>query len=116
MANILATGRQSFLGFGLVQPFRRIGGADFQVAGGVELVAGCVRQIIGTDPGEVRWRPSFGFEAEKYRHKNMNPGLEELAQVKTLDAIGTWEPRVSAATAEVERLQDQQKLRIRMRC
>jgi len=56
----------------------------------------------------------FGFEAEKYRHKNMNPGLEELAQVKTLDAIGTWEPRVSAATAEVERLQDQQKLRIRI--
>jgi phage baseplate assembly protein W len=114
MPGLPIEGKQSFLGYGLVLPFARTGGADFRAAGGATLVSACVSQIVGTVQGELRWRPSFGLDAEKLRHKNMNEGLEELGRQKVADAVSTWEPRVAIIDAEVLREQTERTLRIRI--
>ena len=89
----------TFLGKGLVRPFRRDEKNDFANDGGLNLVASAVGQILGTkaasenNAGELPWRPEFGSLLHLLRHRNIDSGLQELARASTIDAINAWEPR-----------------------
>lgn len=86
--------RRNILGYGLVQPLRRLAGSDFVAAEGEALVRACIKQILGTRPGEVRWRPSFGSNIEPYRHRNATRGMAAQLSEMISTAIRLWEPRV----------------------
>src|ERR1044072_5522330 len=75
----------SFLGYGLITPFRRDLKNDFANAGGVELVKSCVSQILGTRAasdyvqGELPWRPRFGSLIYLAKHRK-GPLLDDLVR------------------------------------
>lgn len=82
------------LGFGVSRPFKRSVGQDFETAFGVPLVNSDVGQILGTSPGELRWRPSFGTPLSRLRHQNNSPALAEITRVHVERALARWEPRI----------------------
>lgn len=94
MAAIETDGQQSFLGYGLVRPIQRAGGNDFVAAGGERLIRSAIGQILGTKPGDLRWRPSFGCDLERFRHANMDEGLLALVRAAVAGALRIYEPRI----------------------
>lgn len=101
-----------FLGTGLITPLRRSGGNDFVVSSGVPLVRSCIRQIVGTNRGELRWRPAFGVTLQKYKNKINNPDLEDLVSNDITDAITQFEPRVTLSAVTTRRAGNQLIARI----
>lgn len=102
----LARGAPSFLGFGIITPFRRTAN-DFANGGGVPLVKSCVSQVLGTkgdspvSSGELPWRTEFGALIGLLRHKPNNFALGDMARAYGADALARWEPRVQVTTADV---------------
>ncbi len=94
---------QEFLGSGLTIPLRRIGASGFLTASGVPLVRACIRQIIGTNQGELRWRPKFGTQLLRYKHKPNNESLEELIKDDIMTALSSLEPRINQVDVRVNR-------------
>lgn len=93
-------GEPSFLGYGLLAPFRR-GANDFVAAGGSELIKSSIRTILGTrcgsatTQGEIPFNQDLGTLLHLLRHENMDdPTMEELARYYVVDAIRRNEPRV----------------------
>lgn len=97
------TSNQDFLGNGLTIPLRRLGSTGFLSASGVGLIRSCIRQIVGTRRGELRWRPNFGTLLEKHKHKPNNESLEELIKDEISTALKTFEPRLSKVNLSVVR-------------
>ncbi len=91
----------SFLGNGLLRPFRRDEKQDFANGGGVLLVVSAVGQILGTraaseaNQGELQWRPEFGSLVHLLKHRNNNAILRELARTTSMEALDRWEPRAN---------------------
>ena len=104
-----AQDKDKLIGYGLVQPLRRISGRDFVAAGGSSLVKSSINQILGTRPGELPWRPSFGVEAEKYRHQGsadtsrhtMDESRAQQLGSEIAEALVKWEPRADVQECEV---------------
>jgi phage baseplate assembly protein W len=111
-----AKGLPSFLGQGLLRPFRRDQKNDFASDSGVELVVACVGQILGTKadsalcPGEVQWRTDFGSRLHLLRHANNNDVNNALATVYVQEALKKWEPRVTVVNVTVEKTAVQREL------
>lgn len=99
----MASSNQDFLGNGLTIPLRRLGATGFLSASGVALVRSCIRQIVGTRRGELRWRPQFGTLLEKHKHKPNNEALEELIKDEIKNALATFEPRLNKIDLSVNR-------------
>lgn len=97
----------SFLGRGLTAPLQRDGRGDFATATGDDLLRSNVRLILGaiaSSPytrGELPWRPEFGSLLYILRFRNNNETLRQLAQEYVIDAIQTWEPRVSVTDVRI---------------
>lgn len=89
------TSKKDLLGNGLIGPFRREAGSDFASAHGGALVKSCVEQVLGTKPGEVRWRPRFGMNVEPFRHKNLTQASAQALAAEVHRALLAWEPRLS---------------------
>lgn len=97
----------SFLGYGLLTPFRRGSANDFAAAGGAALAKSRISQVLGTarstktTPGELPWRGDFGVQLTQLRHVTKNLFLGKMAQHFVMDALAQWEPttRVSATIA-----------------
>ncbi len=92
------TSKKDLLGNGLTIPFRRTGGRDFASAHGGPLVESCVAQIMGTRPGELRWRPKFGMDVEPYRHRNLTDASAQALAAEVHRALSEFEPRLSAVS------------------
>lgn len=92
---------RSFLGNGLLIPFRRDRKTDFANGSNEALVRSCVAQVLGTQAsdeegrirGELPWRPRFGSMLHKLKHRHGHV-LKELARAYVLEALRRWEPRV----------------------
>jgi phage baseplate assembly protein W len=103
----------SFLGYGLVTPFRRGMANDFAAAGAENLVRSRVSQILGTqaggktDAGELAWRGEFGVRLNHLRHRTKTPMLEKMAQHYVMDAFARWEPCARVSSAKVLRAPSQ---------
>ena len=94
---------QEFLGNGIIIPLRRYGGNDFVTASGVPLVRSAIRQIISTNRGELRWRPTFGVSLLKYKNKLNGAELEDLVSDDITSAINQFEPRVTLSSVTTKR-------------
>ncbi len=96
-----ASAFQSFLGSGIVTPFRRDGKRDFANDSGLADVQACVMNVLGTTcstedgsiRGELPWRPEFGSLLYRLKHRK-GPHLQELAHIYIVNALARWEPRV----------------------
>lgn len=75
---------------GLLIPFQRAQAQDFAAGGGSRLTSAKIRQVLGTSPGELPWRTSFGAGLEALRHQANDVVLAELARVRARDALETW--------------------------
>lgn len=119
-ANV-ARGLPSFLGQGLLRPFRRDQKNDFAADAGVNLVVACVGQVLGTkadspaSPGELPWRTDFGSKLHLLRHSNHNDLSINLATVYAKDALKLWEPRAKITAVAIEPGESQRELRVRFR-
>jgi phage baseplate assembly protein W len=115
-----ARGVPTFLGAGLLRPFRRDAKSDFASGTGVALVSACVGQVLGTKAtsaygaGELPWRPEFGARLHLLRHKNNRETLGDLALVMVGEALRRWEPRARVVRAEVVPGADPRRLALRV--
>jgi phage baseplate assembly protein W len=116
-----ARGLPSFLGQGLLRPFRRDQKNDFAADAGVNLVVACVGQVLGTkadspaSPGELPWRTNFGSKLHLLRHSNNADLSVGLATVYSKDALKLWEPRAQVTAVSVEPSVSQREMRVRVR-
>jgi phage baseplate assembly protein W len=99
-ASAARSGLPSFLGSGLLRPFRRDEKNDFASGSGADLVAACVGQVLGTRAsgpsgvGELPWRPEFGSaDLNALRHAQNDDALADLGVVYVGEALRRWEPR-----------------------
>ncbi len=101
----------TFLGVGVLRPFRRDEKQDFANATDRTLLRARLGQVLGTKaqtssstgrvvPGELRWRGSFGSRLHILRHRNLNEGFLEMAEVLAREAIAAWEPNVDVTEVE----------------
>lgn len=102
----MATTNQEFLGAGLITPFRRLGSADFMSSSGPDLVRSAIRQIVGIQRGELRWRPTFGTRIARMKHKPNTEGLEHMFNDDLQNAIKQNEPRVTTVNVTTNRQED----------
>jgi len=109
---LLTAYRRNILGYGLVQPLRRQASSDFVAAEGEALVRACIRQILGTRPGELRWRPEFGTAIEPFRHRNNTGPLAAALADMISSSLQAWEPRVKLTACTASR--DANRLTIRV--
>lgn len=98
----------SFLGFGLLRPFRRDRKGDFASGSGVELIKAAIGQILGTQAasettqGELPWRPEFGSLLHLIRHAKGDEATIEIARAGVVEAIRRWESRISITSFQIE--------------
>jgi phage baseplate assembly protein W len=105
MATAAAKARFNLLGSGIIRPFQRISGSDFVHAVGEATVRSSIIQILGTKPGEITWRPEFGTDLERFRHRNATGALAQEIAEECAESISRWEPRVKVSGI-VARVQD----------
>lgn len=97
----MAASLHDLFGTGLITPFRRLAGVDFESATGEVLVRAAIRQVLMTEKGELPWRPSFGAGLEHFRHK-ASPILEQEIEAACLSAIQRNEPRARVVGLKAE--------------
>jgi phage baseplate assembly protein W len=104
MATAAAQARFNLLGAGLIRPLRRINGNDFVHGVGESVVRSAIKQILTTKPGELPWRPEFGTDLERFRHRNGANALAQEVAEECSESIARWEPRVkvSGVAAQIE--------------
>ena len=95
----ISSGPVMFAG-GLVLPVQRT--SDWKNGFGADVIISNVAQVLGTPRGLFPWRPEFGSDFEKLRHRNNTPALRELARVYAQDALQRWEPRAQLRSVDVD--------------
>jgi len=93
--------KRDVLGYGLLAPLRRLAGSDFAAGYGEKLVEAAVRQILGTRQGELPWRPDFGHNLDRYRHKNLSTVATAAMRSHVQRLLTIYEPRLSIVNATV---------------
>jgi phage baseplate assembly protein W len=89
-------------GVGVLRPFRRTPQGKINIGGGQALLASNVGQVLGTNPGEVRWRPSFGVNLTNLRQRANTLAAPDLARVSIGSAIGRWVKKVQLTEVVIE--------------
>lgn len=84
-----------------MRPFRRTERADFNFGSGIPEVLSCIGQVLGTRLGSLPWRPDFGCDLERLRHRTSDPTVSDVARVMVDDAIRKWEPRAQLTSVAV---------------
>jgi phage baseplate assembly protein W len=87
-------------GQGLAIPLRFLAGSGFETASGERLVRMAILQILGTEPGELPWRPEFGIALRTRLHKNMDSTMAALVAHEVQQALLRWEPRIEVTGVE----------------
>lgn len=112
MALTLEQYKKNLLGNGLIAPLRRGASRDFVSGSGEDLLRSCIDQILGTKPGELLWRPTFGMDVESYRHRNMPQAVQQLLADQIRQALLNFEPRLS--DVQVQTQQEDSTLYVRV--
>lgn len=90
----------TMLGRGILAPLRRKGN-DFVSGEGIIAVQSSVAQILKTQKGELRWRPDFGIDAERYRHKNVTDTVRDELSADVLNALLKFESRIDVRSIDI---------------
>lgn len=88
---------------GIVTPFQRDRASDIAHGDGARLTESLIRQVAGTEPGELPWRTSFGAGLGRLRHNNNDDVTGELARIRTRDELARWVPDVEITGVTVRR-------------
>lgn len=94
------TNVNAMLGRGIIAPLRRKGN-DFVSGEGIIAVQSSVAQILKTQKGELRWRPDFGIDVARFRHKNVTSALRDELQADVLNALLKFESRIDVRGIEI---------------
>lgn len=94
--------KKNLLGTGLIAPLRRSGGKDFISGSGEALLRSCIKQILGTRPGELPWRPTFGIDLESYRHSNLPEAMKQLLSDQIKHVLLDNESRLSDVNVQIQ--------------
>jgi len=94
--------KKNLLGTGLIAPLRRSGGKDFISGSGEALLRSCIQQILGTRPGELPWRPTFGVDLESYRHSNLPEAMKQLLADQIKQVLLDNESRLSDVNVQIQ--------------
>lgn len=97
----MSLANQQFLGSGLLSPLKRLGAGDFISSTGVTLVRAAIVQILGTQRGELAWRPSFGVTTVKHKNKPNTEALAAILADNIQSSLKQFEPRISTVQATV---------------
>jgi len=97
-------GSLEYLGYGTVSPFKIDGHGDIANAGGVENLRSAVRTIVGTQKGNLPWKPGFGMDLWRMKHASNDRVLEDRAIQAVQEAFSRWEPRVEIASISANRI------------
>lgn len=98
----------SFLGNGVLRPFRRDLKNDVAHGAGLELFKARIGQILGTKAdsavgtGELPWRTEFGSRLHLLRHKSNRDVLVELARTYVVEALKRWERRALVTSVTID--------------
>jgi len=95
---------ETVLGRGPGFPMTSDGAGNFSLATGEELIAGSIRQILGTIPGERPMVPEFGCQAAAMIFENLSEDLLPVIEFYVKEALERWEPRirVDEVTSEID--------------
>lgn len=93
-------------------PVRLVANGDFATVTDAEGAVAKVMVLLGTQPGELDWRPEFGCNLRQFRHKNLTPSLEAVARARIQDAFDRWLPSLVLTNATFER--DKRTFRVRV--
>lgn len=91
------------LGVGLACPFRFTSARDFATASDKDLVGFDLEELLGTEPGEIRWDPRRGTKLSRLRMRPNTAALSELARIECQRAIARDEPRIAVADVSATR-------------
>lgn len=80
-------------------PIRFASNADFATDVGAEGAVAKVMTLLGTQPGDIDWRPEFGCDLRAFRHKNMTPSMEAVAKTRIQDSFDRWLPSLLLKSA-----------------
>lgn len=108
------TNPEEFLGQGITLPFRIDSMGDVAHAEGEDNLRSCVRLLIATQVGELRWDPGFGLDLLPLVHAGEGLRLESEAQRRIIEGF-TDEPRVEIQDVLVNFRRDVGALDIHMR-
>lgn len=89
----MARNPEEFLGQGITLPFGLDTHGDIRHEIGKDNLKSCVRLLLGTQPGELRWDPDFGVDLVPILHESQGERLEVEARRKVREGF-LVEPRV----------------------
>jgi len=101
------------LGKCIAQPLRRGGSGDYLAAQGAELIKAAVEQILHTKKGELPWKPSFGLDVERYRHRNLTDALVAAIAGEVLEALTDYEPRIEIVECDAGKIENRARVKVR---
>lgn len=114
--------KYSYLGAGLVVPFRRDGKDDFVNSVGIDMIQSSLTIILGTlcagptNDGEVPYNQQLGTLMSLLRHRNVQDSTTKvLATHYVLDAITRNEPRIKVKSMEFEPKPDTKRIILRLK-
>lgn len=93
--------RNVFVGRGWAFPMR------VDPHGGIALVADereideAIRIVLATTPGERPMRPGFGCEIHTHVFDVVTPSFIGQVRAEVIDALETWEPRITVDSVDV---------------
>lgn len=97
-----ASARLNPIGYGPVRPFRRAANGDVVTAEGVAYVLQKAGQVIGTIPGEVRWRPGLGTYLSTLRHRSNARAQADVGRVMIESALSRWVRQATVVDVQAE--------------
>lgn len=111
----------SYLGAGVILPFRRDGNLDFSNSQGVDMLSSSLTVIMGTlcggpkNAGEVPWNQTLGTLLPLLRHANVNDETtREIAGHYVLDSILRQEPRIKAKSVDFQPRPEDNRIDLRL--
>lgn len=93
--------RKEFTGNGIITPMARLGTSDFLSAYGAALVKSRISQVLGTRKGELPWRPDFGSDLDRFRHKNLHERDKSALVNEVTSILAKWEPAISLTNVSI---------------
>jgi len=81
------------------------------VVEGYDDINQCIKIILSTPKGSDPHRPEFGSDVWKYIDYPIKEAIPNIIR-EAIDAINTWEPRVSIKSIRAEVIESQGRIRI----
>jgi len=97
---------------GLAGPVIKKSKGYFTESSEIELIKSSIRMILGTHIGERVMNPEFGSRLKEVPFDPSDTATDILIEQYVVEAISRWEPRVEITSFDIERDNDQIRVKI----